>query len=277
MPHVRSPRAHASFLVPILLSLALTALNVGAKAASVGVVDDPCAEVPLQPTAAHRATADWYASWMKDWLVLDWAQRCRYRQENAQLPPTSPARIVFMGDSITEGWKPAAPAFFREDWLDRGISGQTTDQMVVRFRADVIDLHPAAVHIMGGTNDVAGNRGPTSLAQIESNIEAMVEQARRAKIVVVIASVPPAAAFGWSPVQHVPQTIRALNQWLQAYAEREHLVYADYYAALADEQGGMRREFSEDGVHPNAAGYAVMQPIAEQALAAARLVAKKNH
>jgi len=233
------------------------------------VSDQPCAGVPVQPTEAHKASANVYESWMHDWLGVDWAQRCRYEAENAALPAASGRRIVYLGDSITEGWKTLDPGFFDSRVLDRGISGQTTAQMLVRFRADVLDLHPALVHIMAGTNDVAGNTGPTTLAAIEGNIATMVELARAHGIAVVVASIPPAHAFGWRPSLQPTETIATLNAWLQKYAATEHLTYADYYAALKDENRALRASLSDDGVHPNAAGYAVMRPIAERAVAAA--------
>jgi lysophospholipase L1-like esterase len=234
----------------------------------VGVSATPCDGVPTQPTAAHKASGDWYGNWMKEWLAADWGQRCRYQLENAQLPPTSTRRIVFLGDSITEAWKELVPGFFNSDKLDRGISGQTTEQMLVRFRADVLDLHPAVLHLMAGTNDIAGNRGPTSIAQIEANLQSMVEQARAAHIHVILATIPPAAAFGWSTVVQVPQTIATLNRWIEDYARREHLTYVDYHSVLADSQGALRAVYTEDGVHPNAAGYAAMAPLADRAIAA---------
>ncbi len=235
----------------------------------IGVVPNPCAYVPIHPTAAHKSSNDWYDHWMKDWLDTDWGQRCRYQAENAALPKATSHRIVFLGDSITESWKEQVPDFFKDDRLDRGISGQTTEQMLVRMRGDVLDLHPAVVHIMAGTNDVAGNRGPTSVAQIESNLQSLIELARSAHIRVVIGSILPAATFGWSPVEQVPDTIRAVNQWLKDYARHHRLIYVDYHLLLSDINGGMRREYSEDGVHPNVAGYAVMQPLAEAAMKAA--------
>jgi lysophospholipase L1-like esterase len=236
---------------------------------AIGVVDQPCAGVPIAPTDAHRAAADWYRSWMHDWLALDWAQHCRYQAENAALPSAIRRRVVYLGDSITEGWKNADPTFFNDGVLDRGISGQTTAQMLLRLRSDVLELHPQVVHIMAGTNDVAGNTGATSLAQIEGNIASMAELARAHGIRVVLASIPPAARFPWQPALRPAVHIQALNAWLKAYAQREGFVYADYYSALANAEGALPSSFSEDGVHPNAAGYAVMKPIAEQSVAAA--------
>lgn len=263
-----APRCAVAVLA-LLTALGLTG-GASAVGAPVGVVAEPCSAVPLEPTAAHKASADVYAAWMHDWLAVDWGQRCRYRAENAALPPASAQRVVFLGDSITEGWKPAVPGAFDAQRIDRGISGQTTEQMIVRFRQDVLDLHPAVVHIMAGTNDVAGNRGPTTVAQIEANLATLVDMARAAHVRVVLASIPPAAGFGWSPEIHgVAATIRSLNAWLRDYAAREHLVYVDYYAALADAQGGLPSRYSADGVHPNPAGYARMQPLAEAAIARA--------
>jgi lysophospholipase L1-like esterase len=237
-----------------------------APPAAIGVNEDPCRGVPVAPTAAHQASADPYASWMHDWLGLDWSQRCRYQRENAALPAATPARVVFLGDSITEGWKLTDPGFFSGERLDRGISGQTTEQMLVRFRADVIELHPAVVHIMAGTNDIAGNTGATSLALIQGNIASMTELARAHGERVILASIPPASRFIWQPLLRPAAAVIAMNEWLRAYAAREQLIYVDYYAVLNDGQGGMKAEYSSDGTHPNAAGYAAMRPLAEAAL-----------
>jgi lysophospholipase L1-like esterase len=206
---------------------------------------------------------------MRDWLALDWGQRCRYASENAALPPAGTARVVLLGDSITEGWREVDPDFFRGDVIGRGISGQTTEQMLVRLRADVLDLHPAVVHIMAGTNDIAGNRGPTSLAIIQGNIASLAEQARLHGARVIIASIPPAARFGWIPQIDPVAAIAAMNAWLRDYAAREHFTYVDYFAVLADAHGAFRAEYSGDGVHPNAAGYARMRPLATAAIAQA--------
>ena len=270
MPHQR----HVIFRnVGTAIAAAATCLYAASVLAlgsiQIGVSDHPCDGVPTQPTAAHKDSTDWYGNWMKEWLAADWGQRCRYQPENAQLPPTSTRRVVFLGDSITEAWKELVPGFFNSDKLDRGIGGQTTEQMLVRFRADVLDLHPAVLHLMAGTNDIAGNRGPTSIAQIEANLQSMVEQARAAHIHVVLATIPPAAAFGWSTVVQVPQTIATLNRWIEEYARRERLTYVDYHSVLADAKGALRAEYTEDGVHPNAAGYAAMAPLADLAIAAA--------
>jgi lysophospholipase L1-like esterase len=256
----------AAIALTLAISAAADAPPPSTTGPDIGVSRDPCARVPIEPTAAHKAAADPYESWMSEWLALDWGQLCRYRRENAALPPPSRSRVVFLGDSITEGWKNLDPEFFGRDILDRGISGQTTAQMLVRFRTDVLELRPAVVHIMAGTNDVAGNTGPTSLAIIQGNIMSMVEQARLHGIQVILASIPPAATFTWQPEIQPAQTIAAMNTWLRSYATREHLVFVDYYSALSDGQGGFKAVLSADGVHPNAAGYAVMRPLARAGL-----------
>lgn len=247
------------------LTLAATSSAAPSRLQS-GVVPEPCAQVPIEPTADHQATADPYRAWMDEWLARDWGQRCRYERENAALPAASARRVVLIGDSITEAWKVTDPNLFNGDLLNRGISGQTSAQLLVRFRADVIDLHPAVVHIMIGTNDIAGNTGPTSLKAIQSNIMSMVEQARLHRIQVVLASIPPATRFGWRPGIQATAAISAMDGWLRGYAQREHLVFVDYYAALVDSKLRLKSALSPDGVHPNAAGYAVMRPLLLAAL-----------
>jgi len=198
----------------------------------------------------------------------DWAFFSRYRDANALLKPDA-SRIVFLGDSITEGW--AKESFFAENshLVGRGVSGQTTQQMLVRFRADVVDLKPALVHIMGGTNDVAGNNGPESDAEIEDAITSMVELARANHIKVVLASIPPAADFNWRPGLKPLPRLRRLNAWLKSYAKQAGIGYVDYWSALAAEDGSMKSSFSMDGVHPNTDGYKAMQPLALAAVESA--------
>ena len=200
----------------------------------------------------------------------DWANIARYRDADQPLLATAdPKRVVFMGDSITQGW--ASQPFIKGNasFVGRGISGQTTPQMLVRFRSDVVALKPAIVHIMGGTNDVAQNTGPETAEEIEGYVADMVEIAQANGIKVIIASIPPAADFPWRPGMAPGPKIQALNVWLKAYAARKHLVYADYWPAIATPEGAMKPEYSKDGVHPNAAGYAAMAPIAQAAIAKA--------
>jgi lysophospholipase L1-like esterase len=200
----------------------------------------------------------------------DWAYLARYR--DADLPllaAPDPKRVVFMGDSITQAW--AVQPFIKDNasFVGRGISGQTTPQMLVRFRSDVIALKPAVVHIMGGTNDVAQNTGPETAEEIEGYVTGMVEIAQANHIKVIIASIPPAADFPWHPGLAPGPKIQALNVWLKDYAAKKHLVYADYWPAIATPEGAMKPEYSKDGVHPNADGYAAMAPIAQAAIAKA--------
>jgi lysophospholipase L1-like esterase len=199
----------------------------------------------------------------------DWPQLGRYADANAAQSATQPGRVVFYGDSITDAWTRNGGTFFPgKPYLNRGISGQTTEQMVVRFRQDVINLHPQTVVILAGTNDIAGNTGPETQAMIEDNFRSMVDLARANNIRVVLASVLPAAAYPWKPSAGNPaEKIRALNDWLKSYAASQSITYLDYYSAMAGPDGGMKPGISIDGVHPNAAGYAIMEPLAEKALA----------
>lgn len=197
----------------------------------------------------------------------DWAYIERYRAANASLIANSaPKRVVFMGDSITQGW--ALEPFIKDNpnFVGRGISGQTAPQMLVRFRSDVIALKPAVVHIMAGTNDVAQNTGPETAQEIEDYIRSMVELALANKIKVVLASIPPAKEFYWHPGLSPAPQIRALNGWLREYAASRGLAYIDYWSVLATTDGAMKAEYSADGVHPNAAGFEAMRPLAKAAI-----------
>jgi lysophospholipase L1-like esterase len=195
----------------------------------------------------------------------DWPNLCRYRAANAAL--SQPTRAVFMGDSITELWVKADPELFSNGVIGRGISGQTSPQMLLRFFQDVVELHPQTVHIMAGTNDLAGNTGPSTPQGFKNNIMAMVELAHAHQIRVVLASIPPASAFSFKPTLRPAQDIVALNRWLRDYAKASHSDYVDYYAVLTDAQGGFLSALSNDGVHPNRDGYMRMHPLALKALA----------
>lgn len=255
------------------------------SAPSVGVMDDPCAallpppEVPAMagpararraaPRTSTQALAAASKAWEEQRMRFDFGGLCRYREANAKLPAGTAQRVVFMGDSITEAWAVLDPARFTHDVIDRGISGQTTPQMLLRFREDVIDLHPAVVHILAGTNDVAGNTGPTTLQAIENNIQSMVELARAHHIRVILASITPAARYPWRPEIQPVDAIRTLNDWIKTYAKQNGLVYVDYFSALDDGHRGFIAKLAIDGVHPNAAGYAVMDKLANRAIAQA--------
>lgn len=207
----------------------------------------------------------------------DWPDLQRYQAANAELAPPANGerRVVLLGDSITDGWDLGA-AFPGKPYINRGISGQTTPQMLIRFRPDVIDLQPFAVVILAGTNDIAGNTGPVRLEDIQANLASMCELAGVHGIHVVLSSVLPIHDYArdtegyaliasqWRP----PEKIRALNEWLKTYAAQHGQVYLDYFSAMADEQGWLRADLADDGLHPNARGYAVMAPLVEKALAA---------
>jgi len=202
----------------------------------------------------------------------DWANLQRYRQANSELPPASAdsRRVVFMGNSITEGWARFFPDMFPgKPYIGRGISGQTTPQMLVRFRQDVIALKPAVVVILAGTNDIAGSTGPSTLEMIEDNLMSMTEIAKANNIRVVLASVLPAFDYPWKKGLEPAPKIVALNAWIKNYASRVGAVYVDFHSAMADDHQGMRSEFTRDGVHPTEAGYRVMAPLAERAIAEA--------
>ncbi len=198
----------------------------------------------------------------------DWPGLCHYRAANVSTAAAAVApRVVFMGDSITENWGLADPQFFERGVLNRGISGQTTPQMLVRFRQDVIALKPRAVHILGGTNDVAGNTGPTRPQDFKDNIMSMVELARAHGIHVILGSIPPTARFNWRPqLNPVPQ-IRELNQWLRDYAAHNGCDFIDYYSALVGRAGELNPELGNDGVHPNRDGYRIMRGLLDKHLA----------
>ena len=235
--------------------LCLSASPASAQEHVAGIIADPCSME--QPS--ERGTV----------FARDFAQLCQYRAQNAEwMKAGNAARVVFMGDSITEFWGQKDAAFFTNGKVDRGISGQTTSQMLLRFRQDVIELHPQAVHIMAGTNDVAGNTGPATLEQVEGNLASMAELAKAHGIRVILASVPPAAHFPWRPGMQTVPTIQALNRWIKDYAARHGFTYVDYYGAMATPEGGMRAGLAEDGVHPTREGYKVMEPLAEAAIQA---------
>ncbi|WP_241490818.1 SGNH/GDSL hydrolase family protein [Sphingomonas sanguinis] len=221
------------------------------------------------PAVAQQKETDGQR-WAREWeerLHNDFAYLARYREANATLAAPVPGqpRVVFMGDSITENWASRAPEFFVKGRIGRGISGQTTSQMLLRFRQDVIDLKPAVVQIMAGTNDIAGNTGPTTDAQVEGNIMSMVELAEANGIRVILASIPPADHFEWKPGLPTAPRIATLNAWLKEYAARVGATYADYWSVLHVGEA-LNPAYGTDGVHPNAAGYAAMAPVAEAAI-----------
>jgi lysophospholipase L1-like esterase len=195
----------------------------------------------------------------------------RYQGDNAKTGPPAPgeSRVVFMGDSITDAWgrSPGSKFFPGKPYINRGISGQTTPQMLIRFRPDVINLQPKAVVILAGTNDIAGNTGPETLEEIEGNLESMAQLAQANKIRVVLASVMPVCnCYKDQTTKRPPDKILALNAWIKNYVEKNNLVYLDYYSAMVDSKGMLKGQLTDDGLHPNAAGYEVMGPLAQQAI-----------
>lgn len=198
----------------------------------------------------------------------DWANLNKYQNENTTLKPLEPGqkRIVFMGDSITEFW-PFLEFFAGKPYVNRGISGQTTPQMLIRFRPDVIALKPAVVIILAGINDIAGNTGPSTPEMIMNNIFSMAELAKANHIMVILCSVLPAFDFDWKKGMKPAEKVMTLNKMIKQYADAHGILYLDYYSAMANDQKGLKAEYSEDGVHPNKTGYEVMTPLVEKAIA----------
>lgn len=196
----------------------------------------------------------------------DWPNLAHYRAADLQILDSGQrVKAVFMGDSITDFWIGNDSSFFATNgYIDRGISGQTSPQMLLRFRQDVISLKPEYVVLLCGTNDIAGNTGPSTLEMTEDNIRSMTELARANHIRMILCSVLPANRFYWNPSVQPADSIVMLNSWIRAYAAAQHLPYVDYYRVLADDQQGMKAIYSKDGVHPNAAGYQIMEPLVQK-------------
>jgi lysophospholipase L1-like esterase len=204
-----------------------------------------------------------------DLTAQDWANLKRYEEDNKKLGTPKPGenRVVFMGNSITEGWVSADPNFFSgKPWIGRGISGQTTPQMLVRFRQDVLDLKPKVVVILAGINDIAGNTGPATLEQIMGNLASMAELAKANGIKVVMSSVLPAFDFPWRRGLQPAEKVVALNAMIKKYADEKGHIYLDYWTVMADSNKGMKPELAYDGVHPTLEGYQVMEPMVEKAI-----------
>ena len=210
--------------------------------------------------------ADW-TTWFHGWFERDFGMTGYYAEDNARLLAShEPVDVVFMGDSITEGWFDKRPGFFTRGRVDRGIGGQTTSQMVLRMMSDVVALKPKAVHIMAGTNDIAGNTGPMTPEMTQNNLRAMSDIARREGIKVLLASIPPAASFPWRPGLETRRPIAAMNAWLRNYARENGATWVDYHPVLDDGTGAMKSALVVDGVHPTEAGYDAMATVIEPIL-----------
>ena len=226
---------------------------------------------PVEEKTEEQKKKDWenFQKAIEFRIHNDWAWLERYEGDNQKLP--APAigerRVVFLGNSITENWINTDSTFFKsKNYINRGIGGQTTPQMLVRFREDVINLKPELVIILAGINDIAGNTGPSKIENVAGNIFSMAELARVNHIKVILSSVLPASAIPWRPGIDPVASIIKLNLMLKAYAEKNQLIYVDYYSATVNADRGFKKELTIDGVHPNLAGYKVMEPLAERAI-----------
>jgi acyl-CoA thioesterase-1 len=222
-----------------------------------------------QAKPAPAPVSDWKKA-HEEQLKVDWPWLAKFKEADLALPQPAAVenRVVFMGDSITEGWHLDA-SFPGKPYINRGISGQTSPQMVLRFRQDVIALQPKVVVILAGTNDIAGNTGPMTPEQTEDNLASMADLAAANHIRVVLCSVTPAFDFPWQPGLTPAPKVLALNAWIEAYAAQKGYVYVDFHSALKDERNGLPHALSSDGVHPLPSGYAIMAPLAEAGIAKA--------
>jgi acyl-CoA thioesterase I len=255
----------------LLTAAALVALLAPTRltAQEAGNVPETKAPTPVKaaPAAAQSTPVDDYATKHNQQLLNDFGWLAKFSPANMKLAPPAPGenRVVFMGDSITEAWKIEGPdgTFPGKPYINRGISGQTTPQMLVRFRQDVIALKPKVVVILAGTNDIAGNTGPMTLEQTEDNIASMADLATANGIKVVLCSILPAFDYPWKRGLEPAPKILAVNQWIKAQATEKGYVYVDFHTAMKDDRDGLPAALSYDGVHPTPAGYAMMAPLAE--------------
>jgi lysophospholipase L1-like esterase len=248
----------AGLLVPALIP----AQETGSRPETTAPVASQAAPATPATTPLGHPDNDYWRKHDQQ-LLNDFPWLARFKEDNLKLGPPNAGedRVVFMGDSITQGWH-LEDSFPGEPYINRGISGQTTPQMVLRFHQDVVGLKPKAVIILAGINDIAGNTGPMTLEETENNLAAMAEMASANHIKVVMCSVLPAYDFPWSPGQYPAHKVVALNEWIKGYTQAKGHVYVDYYSPMKDERGGLPATLSKDGVHPLPAGYAVMAPLA---------------
>ena len=242
-----------------------------------GNVPETKAPAPTQVAPKHPDNDYWRKHDQQ--LLTDFPWLARFKEDDVKLGPPAPGekRVVFMGDSITEGWHFDAPAaankpagvFAAKPYINRGISGQTTPQMVLRFHQDVINLQPKVVVILAGTNDIAGNTGPMTPEETENNLAAMAEMAKQNHIALVLCSILPAYDYPWQPGLTPAPKIDALNAWIKDYAAQHNYVYVDYHSAMKDARDGLPANLSKDGVHPTEAGYEIMAPLVEAGISKA--------
>ena len=230
--------------------------GMGVALPAMALADEQCGKLPNTAPALQPPL-----------LLTDWAWLARYREDNAKVLASGvKVDTVFLGDSITEGWAARQPEFFSKGIVGRGISAQTTPQLLVRMHADVIALKPRTVHIMAGTNDIAHNTGPMTAQESQNNLMAMCEIARAHKLRVVLGSVPPASKYWWRPEAAPKPEALALNEWMRGYARQTGAKYADYAAVLTDASGNVKHDLAKDEVHPTPAGYAAMRAVAVAAI-----------
>jgi lysophospholipase L1-like esterase len=242
--------------------------DVSRRALLQGALALPAAAALPAPAVAECAPDDAHARQLRE----DFPWLARYAADNAaRIASGASADVVFLGDSITEGWAKERPDWFAPALrhVCRGISGQTTPQMVLRTMPDVVALRPRVLHVLGGTNDIAGNTGPMTQGATRDNLRAITAIAQRAGIRVLVGAIPPATRFWWQPALQPRDAIRALNAGLAADAAATGAIFVDYTAVLATTDGAMRADYSDDGVHPNAAGYAAMEAVLQPRLRAA--------
>jgi lysophospholipase L1-like esterase len=257
---VKRTALRAAFAVIVLINLLFASPLKAQTPAATPEAKAPCA-APAAPPVSEWERA------RQEQLKVDFPWLARFKDADRTLPPPAAGenRVVFMGDSITQGWQIEGPegSFPGKPYINRGISGQTTPQMVLRFRQDVIALKPKVVVILAGINDIAGNTGPETLEQIEDNLASMADLATANQIRVVLCSTLPAFDFPWHPGVTPAPKVLALNEWIKAYAAQKGYVYVDYHTAMKDQRDGLPPALSKDGVHPNPAGYAIMTPLVE--------------
>jgi lysophospholipase L1-like esterase len=249
----------------------LAAAWAGARAQETNAAEGTPMQATAQDGYASARSLELYREGNARMFMNDYGQLARYHEDDGKLGAPAPGekRVIFFGDSITDIWK-LDESFPGKHYINRGIGGQTTPQMLVRFREDVIDLKPAVVVVLAGTNDIAGNTGDETLEQIEGDYQTMAELAKANGIRLIFSSLTPINDYNqramWFFLQRSPEKILTLNTWLKKYCADQGLIYLDYFSAMVDGRGMLKADLTQDGLHPNAAGFAVMAPLAEKAI-----------